>query len=109
MLQQDGWLMTVISMVGILGSWRLSLKIASIFSTSREHLRHHKIEFSRSREFSPYMPNVNLVHVKKYWLPQYIPLNCTTRIQCTISENKLQNDVFFPFSDELSSFSERFV
>ena len=71
MLQQHGWLMTVISTVGILGSWRLSLKISSIFPTSREHQRRHQMEFSRSRECSPYMPNANLVHVKKYWLPQW--------------------------------------
>ena len=37
MMQQHGWLMTVISTVGILGLWRLSLKIASTFPTSREH------------------------------------------------------------------------
>ena len=67
MLQQHGWLMTVISMVGILGS----LKIASIFPNSGEHQRRHYMEFSRSRECSPYMSNANLVHVKKYWLPQW--------------------------------------
>ena len=71
MLQQHGWLMTVISTIGIFGSWRLSLKIASIFPSSRQHQRHHQMEFSRSRECSPYMPNVNLVHLKKYWLPQW--------------------------------------
>ena len=41
MLQQHGCLMTVISTVGILESWRLSLKIASIFHTSRQHQRRH--------------------------------------------------------------------
>ena len=71
MLQQHGWLMTVISTIGIFGSWRLSLKIASIFPSSRQHQRHHQMEFSRSRECSPYMPNANLVHLKKYWLPQW--------------------------------------
>ena len=68
--QQHGWLITVISEVGILGSWRQSLRIAFIFPTSREHQRRHQMEFSRNRECSLYMPNANLVHVKKYLLPQ---------------------------------------
>ena len=71
MLQQHGWLMTVISTVGILGWWRLSLKIASIFPTSREHQRRYQMQFSISRESSPYMRNANLVHIKKYWLPRW--------------------------------------
>ena len=78
MLQQHGCLMTVISTVGILESWRLSLKVASIFHTSRQHQRRHQMEFSSCIYIFYFkdatrwnFPEVeNLVHVKKCWLRQ---------------------------------------